>query len=753
MPAQPSYVNIPALKIYIERIGAEELHFRKFIVKTYYGTHYYREKCIIRIQADGSITVSNQEFAPTEEEASAIKLSIAEASFPTCVKATDALYRQLKMQHSNAESIFYAFYDRGTPAAQGNIIMVQERAVINGRKAYIPWTYWSDGLWRRMEPDGKLPLWKPEQPTNRSMYVMVHEGAKVAEFVHDLCTNPDKAEALEAHPWKDELTMYEHWGMIGGALAPERTDYSDLKSQKLNELVYVCDNDWPGKEALRTVSEHYKGALKGIMFTDDFPRGWDLADPIPSKLFSETGFFMGQKLKAYTVPATWATEAVPVPNSKRVVMRTRSEFQEEWFHCVEPELYVHKDWPAFMHGPQQFNNIVRPYSDVKETHELAKLSDASKINAIKYSPRDASGIYNADGQRYVNTHVASSIEAIAGDAGPWLDFMTYLIESNHDRKEALRWCATLIARPDVKMLYGMLLISEIQGVGKSTLGEKILAPLIGMRNVSFPSEREIVEGGFNEWASHKRLAIVQEIYAGHSSKAYDMLKSIITDRTIQINKKYQSTYTIENWLHFFACSNSTRALKLSFDDRRWFVPKITTVKRDPLYWDAFNNWLVRKGGLGIIKHWAKQYVEEVGPVGVGVDAPSSLSKTEMIVDAYSEGQALVHDFLVKAKQDVSNTPGTFILDLDLVQLIKDRIYEGRQSERLEKPATVRKVAKAQGWHVGEKKMAIGEWGIRKGRAKIITLDESLLSAEGNALREQGRWPYDVRGKAREWFDI
>ena len=36
------------------------------------------------------------------------------------------------------------------------------------------------------------------------------------------------------------------------------------------------------------------------------------------------------------------------------------------------------------------------------------------------------------------------------------------------------------------MLYGLLLVSETQGVGKTTLGERILAPLVGWHNVSVP---------------------------------------------------------------------------------------------------------------------------------------------------------------------------------------------------------------------------------------------------------------------------
>ena len=85
----------------------------------------------------------------------------------------------------------------------------------------------------------------------------------------------------------------------------------------------------------------------------------------------------------------------------------------------------------------------------------------------------------------------------------------------------MRWCATLVARPDIRMEYGVLLISEMQGVGKGTLGERILAPLVGPWNCSFPTEQSIVDSSFNSWIAHKRLAVVHEIYAGHNIKAYN----------------------------------------------------------------------------------------------------------------------------------------------------------------------------------------------------------------------------------------
>ena len=61
-----------------------------------------------------------------------------------------------------------------------------------------------------------------------------------------------------------------------------------------------------------------------------------------------------------------------------------------------------------------------------------------------------------------------------------------------------RWIATLVARPDIKMRYGVLLISEAQGVGKDTLISGVIAPLLG-GIASTPSEEELIESAHNGW--------------------------------------------------------------------------------------------------------------------------------------------------------------------------------------------------------------------------------------------------------------
>jgi hypothetical protein len=212
--------------------------------------------------------------------------------------------------------------------------------------------------------------------------------------------------------------------------------------------------------------------------------------------------------------------------------------------------------------------------------------------------------------------------------------MEYMFPNPEERHEVLRWAATLIARPETRMEYGLLLVSERQGVGKTTLGSSILAPLVGTQNVGYPTESQIVQSEFNGWLANKRLCVVNEIYSGHSWKAYNKLKSAITDREIEVNEKYQRSYTIENWCHVFACSNSMRALRIEEDDRRWFYPEVTEDKWPREKFEHFHNWL-KSGGLNIIRHWAesqKDYVQK------GQAAPMTERKKELIVASRTEGQ-------------------------------------------------------------------------------------------------------------------
>src|SRR5207344_1214791 len=88
----------------------------------------------------------------------AIKAAIVTEKLPHSIlaRSSDALR---KLVHGT--SVLHKFHSR----KESGIIMVQERRTFpDGTKHYLPWTFFSDGIWRMMEPDGLLPFWKPHPP-------------------------------------------------------------------------------------------------------------------------------------------------------------------------------------------------------------------------------------------------------------------------------------------------------------------------------------------------------------------------------------------------------------------------------------------------------------------------------------------------------------------------------------------------------------------------------------------------------------
>jgi len=268
----------------------------------------------------------------------------------------------------------------------------------------------------------------------------------------------------------------------------------------------------------------------------------------------------------------------------------------------------------------------------------------------------------------------------------------------------------LIARLDVRMEYGLLLVSERQGVGKTTLGSSILGPLVGMQNVGFPTENQIVQSEFNGWLANKRLIVINEIYSGHSWKAYNKLKSAITDREVEVNEKYQRPYVIENWCHVFACSNSMRALKIEEDDRRWFYPEVNEEKWSRVKFEIFHNWL-KSGGLNIIKQWAESYGDYVMK---GQPAPMTERKKELIVSSRTEGQ---QEAAILAEA-LNRHPDPVVLAMkDIVEWVRSSIQGRMYDTDLE----IRKAMREVGAFWYEDRFLIG------GRVQLAAMNDKMFN--------------------------
>jgi hypothetical protein len=769
------YSKFPALRTYIDRIGAEQLNFRRFMVKEYRGSHYYVEKTLIKILPDFSIECTSREYEPTEEEAEAIKRELAKVEFPHSIRATPAQVQDL-LDSGRVHGSLYSFLD----LARKEVIMCQERVdKKEGGKDYIAWSLFmhpgGSPQWKAMEPDGALPFWKPRVRRNKAS-IMVHEGAKTAHFVDMLVNDPEHRDQRKKHPWIEQLTMFEHWGAIGGAQAPHRCDYAELRAEKIQgDLYYVSDADFAGIEAVKTVSRLYGGRIYNIRFDNRFPAGWDLADPIPETLISKTGG-VELALLDYANPVSWATVKLEkTGQTGRPGWAITKTFAEEWVHTVNPEFWCHSRMTNFCFRTQgQFDSFVDPFSNVSDTGRYLKKVWANKAVTVKYDPGVKPGLfYGKDKKAYLNLYIPSTVrdyskkEAKNIDYSPWVDFLQRLFPVESERHEISLWAATLMGKPGLKMNYGLLLVSEVQGVGKTTFCD-VIGRVLGPANAGYASESSIM-GRFTEWAE-RQLVTVNEIYQGHSTAAYNRLKEIITDKTLRVEKKYVPEYFVDNQVHIIACSNSMRALRLENSDRRWFVPTVSEQKQGHDYWRKFYDWLELEEGYRKVKQWAKDYIEAHGHVLPETEAPWTPAKKEMIEESDSPGQELIRRDLRWTKlvcqangggeefveQSVSPEMSKLIkaakesvpivmFDRDGVRAIENVLYNGRSNDRVEKPIAIRRIAAQEGLHIGKERITKPAPGFKYTLgARIISTCPALAEQDPNEITAAGFDAKDLR---------
>jgi hypothetical protein len=642
--------DVPSLRDYFSRIGAEPRSLRTAVVKEVSGK-YWRDLAVIRVDEKGAISAP-LEYAPTEAEAAAIIEGCIEYDWPK-IKPLAALGSVPPMvADADPKNVFEFRNDAN------EIVMLQVRMERDNERAYVPWTYWDDDEWRSAEPDGPLPLFNAHLLKGAST-VFIHEGAKAARFVQTMVegkTREDR-DRLKAHPWGLEMTGAVHVGWIGGAMSPGRTDWTVIKKAGIARAFIVADNDEPGKSAVPKIAQALRCPTFAIQFTDEFPASFDLADRFPEKM-TKGPYYTGPAFRECQHPATWATDQIPNPEGKgRPLTVLRESFRSMWAYVEESDLFVCREMPEILRPEPILNKMLASFSHVNETSKLIVKAYQGRSTRLCYRPDHEGLQVTFRGSSAINLHVPGPIKPATGDPKPFLDFLSYLFPNERERYEVERWCATLIARPDIRMSYGLLLISEKQGVGKTTLGAGILAPLVGVSNVGYPGENDVT-AAFNDWVAHKRLAIVNEIYSGSSWKAYHALKSVITDKEVMVNQKYTRQYVIDNWCHVLACSNSMRALKMENDDRRWFYPEVTELPWGRDKFNLFREW-IDAGGLSIVKRWALDFGDYVEPAE---RAPMTDRKKEMIEGSRSEAQAEAAA-VAEALRDMKNPAAVALKDV------------------------------------------------------------------------------------------
>jgi len=646
-----------------------------------------------RFAADGSLSVQGDVSMPEAAMVEALEKEFreAQASFPKIVPLVVIAEAPPGVDLQSPDTFIYHDF-------AGRVVMIHQRYdTADGGKGFLPWTRWSDSEWRNVEPD-VLPFYGLPGSEEKSTLV-IHEGAKAARRVKAIIAG-DIAD--HRFPWLDDLRLAHHVGWIGGTNAVARSDWTSLAARGWSRVIIVSDNDRHGMKAARNIARHFARNVHILAFDQRFKIGFDCGDEWPSELFDEWGAYTGPTFAECLLPATQATVELPAEGRGRPAVVLRDEFASMVAYTVEPPSFLLLSDPSRAMGADAFNAKVAPFSHVKDTASKVLTRIECQHDNLVYHPGFDPGTLSLDGIRCFNVHNAPRLGPGDGDDGPWVEFLEHLIPDPDERAMVVRWLATLIARPGVRLRFGLLLISTTQGVGKNTLAH-ILRRIIGSENISFPSEKSVVDSQFNGWLARKRLIFIAEIYSGHSRKAYDNLKSVMADDYIEVNTKNVPQYTLMNWATVIACSNSEAALHLDDEDRRWLVPTVAERTMPPPWWARFYRW-VDGPGAAIIKRWAERQAADGNHVRSGEHAPWSKRKRAIADASRSEGQQLA----VSLAEYLTAIDRRVILRMSDVRswiALQRGFRRGSEPDlsdrRLEKPATIisamRKVAGITVW--------------------------------------------------------
>ncbi len=201
----------------------------------------------------------------------------------------------------------------------------------------------------------------------------------------------------------------------------------------------------------------------------------------------------------------------------------------------------------------------------------------------------------------------SPLEPVAArrrsDLEPFLRFVRYLgcNLTDEERDWLLDWCAYPLQNPGRKCASAVLVWSESTGTGKSTLG-RILRDCHGRDN-TFELNGSALRSPYNDWAT-RQLVVVSEVHLPSYSErraAMGDLKALITDDTVDLNRKFLPRENVPNHVNLYLTSNEPNALILDRDDRRFFVvegPDAASRWPEPEF-ARFNGWL-GSGGAELV---------------------------------------------------------------------------------------------------------------------------------------------------------
>ena len=153
----------------------------------------------------------------------------------------------------------------------------------------------------------------------------------------------------------------------------------------------------------------------------------------------------------------------------------------------------------------------------------------------------------------------------------------------------MSWLAQVIQTPEKKTEVAILLTGG-QGTGKTLPCDILLQRVFGDNISLTASGLGSLTQRFNGCTMGKIFANVNELSVVDDSfsASFDKMKSLITDRYLQVEKKGLEHIKIDNYTNFIMTTNHRHTMKIEADDRRYFCIEVSDIyKQNTEYFQTF----------------------------------------------------------------------------------------------------------------------------------------------------------------------
>jgi hypothetical protein len=166
----------------------------------------------------------------------------------------------------------------------------------------------------------------------------------------------------------------------------------------------------------------------------------------------------------------------------------------------------------------------------------------------------------------------------------------------------LKWMANAIQRPE-KQGRVVVVMKGLEGVGKGLLG-RAMARLFGQHGLQISHAKHLI-GNFNAHLHDCVFMFADEAFYAGDRAHIGILNKIITEPTLEIERKRYDMVQSPNFLHIMMASNADWVIPASLQARRFFVLNVLATKReDEAYFQKIMDEL-ENGGYAAMLHELK----------------------------------------------------------------------------------------------------------------------------------------------------